>query len=192
MNEFPPHTAPSRPLERSAIWRSRYSAACMSRPVTQNRSIALPDSVNRGSMRWLPHLLSNAILAFRASTMATKAPAGHKIQQSDDDMELGLYRPDTTPFLHQETSTPSSLRSSLDNDYYQSQGCEIHIYDDISSNQSTPSAASNWELDASTWHGGLDSREGLTKQLKVALLRISDEYRAYSYQARDPRRTRWM
>ena len=85
-------------------------------------------------------------------------------------MELGFVRPDTTPLLNEETSGPSSLRSSLDNDYYQSQGCDIHIYDDISSDQSTPSAAPNWEFDASTWHGGLDNREGFTKHLKVALV----------------------
>lgn len=104
--------------------------------------------------------------------MTMKAPAGRKIQRSDGDMELGIFRPDTTPFLNEETSGPSSLRSSLDNDYCQSQGCDIRIYDDISSDQSTPSAAPNWEFDASTWHGGLDDREGFTKHLKVAELRM--------------------
>ena len=83
-------------------------------------------------------------------------------------MELDSFRPDSTPFLSEQTSGPSSLRSSLDNDYYQSQSCDIHIYDDISSDQSTSSAASNRGFDASTWHGGLGNREGLTQHLKVA------------------------
>ncbi|KAF6220521.1 hypothetical protein HO133_002954 [Letharia lupina] len=92
-------------------------------------------------------------------------------------MELGSVRPDSTPFLNEEpASGPSSLRSSLDSDYYQSQGCDIHIYDDILSDQSTSPNAPNRGFDASTWHGGLGDREGLRQHLK----------------ARDPHRTRWI
>ena len=82
-------------------------------------------------------------------------------------MELSYIRPDTTPFLNEEASSPSSLRSSLDNDYYQNQGCDIHIYDDILRDQSTSSAGPYQEFDASTWHGGLGNREGLVQHLKV-------------------------
>lgn len=91
-------------------------------------------------------------------------------------MELGSFRPDSTPFLNEETSGPSSLRSSLDNDYYQSQGCDIHIYDDVLSEQSTSPAGPSRGFDASTWHGGLGNREGLMHHLKT----------------RDPRKTRWI
>ena len=83
-------------------------------------------------------------------------------------MELGSIRPDSTPFLNGEASGPSSLRSSLDNDYYQSQGCDIHIYDDIFSDPSTPTAGPHRDLEASTWHGGLENRAGLMQHLKVA------------------------
>ena len=82
-------------------------------------------------------------------------------------MELDSIRHDSTPFLNGEASGPSSLRSSLDNDFYQSQGCDIHIYDDILSDQGTAPAGSNRGYDASTWHGGLGNREELTRHLKV-------------------------
>lgn len=92
---------------------------------------------------------------------------GRNRQQSNGDMELGSIRPDPAPFLEEEASGPSSLRSSLDNDYYQSQGCDIHIYDDQPSNQATSSAGPIRGFEASTWHGGLGGREGLTQHLKV-------------------------
>lgn len=94
--------------------------------------------------------------------------ADRNSQSSDSDMELGSIRPDSTPFLNEEASGPSSLRSSLDNKYYQSQGCDIHIYDDIFPDQEASSAGSNGVFDASIWHGGLGNREGLIQHLKVA------------------------
>ena len=86
-------------------------------------------------------------------------------------MELSSLRPDSTPFLTEETSASSSLRSSLDNDYYQSQGCDIHIYDDRPSEQTILPTGSNRDIDAATWHGGLGNREGLVQHLRVAYLR---------------------
>lgn len=83
-------------------------------------------------------------------------------------MELGVIRPDSTPLLNEVASGPSSLRSSLDNDYYQSQGFDIHIYDDVLSEQNTSPAGLDRGFDASTWHGGLANREGLMQHLKVA------------------------
>ena len=89
----------------------------------------------------------------------------------DSDMELGSIRADSTPFLEQGASGQSSLRSSLDNDYYQSQGCDIHIYDDTYSDQNTSATGHNRGFEASSWHGGLENREGLTQQLKVPCFR---------------------
>lgn len=106
------------------------------------------------------------------SAATAKGYAGRNRQRSNGDMELGSVRPDSTPFLNEEpASGPSSLRSSLDSDYYQSQGCDIHIYDDILSDQSTSPNAPNRGFDASTWHGGLGDREGLRQHLKVPRLR---------------------
>ena len=102
--------------------------------------------------------------------MAVKEQTSCSTMQSDDDIELRSVRPDSTPFLNEEASGPSSLRSSLDNEYYQSQACDIHIYDDIFSASATSSGGPNQVLDASTWHGGLGSCAGLTQHLKVALL----------------------
>ena len=96
---------------------------------------------------------------------------GRNRRQTDGDMELGSVRCDSTPFLNEEASGCSSLRSSLDNDYYQNQSCDIHIYDDILSDQAMSSPGSNRGLDASTWHGGLGDREALVQHLKVGQLR---------------------
>ena len=83
-------------------------------------------------------------------------------------MELGPVRPDLTPFLNEEASDGSSLRSSLDNEFYQSQGCEFSIYDDKQSEQSRDAAGSNRSFDASTWRAGLGNCNGLAQHLKVA------------------------
>ena len=85
-------------------------------------------------------------------------------------MELTSIRADSTPFPNEEASSPSSLRSSLDNDYYQSQGCDIHIYDDISLGSNTDPASPNRGFVAATWHGGVGNCEGFTQHLKVARL----------------------
>ena len=82
-------------------------------------------------------------------------------------MELTSIRADSTPFLNEETSTLGSLRSSLDNDYYQSQGCDIHIYDDIPLGPDTATTGPNRGNAAATWHGGVGNCEGLTQHLKV-------------------------
>ena len=87
-------------------------------------------------------------------------------------MELTSIRADSTPFLNEDTSDSSSLRSSLDNDYYQSQGCDIHIYDDIRLDPNTTPPGPDREFVAATWHGGVGNCEGLTQHLKVAHLRI--------------------
>lgn len=97
--------------------------------------------------------------------------SGRNRPQSDGDMELGSIHPDSTPFLNEHASGSSSLRSSLDNDYYQSQGCDIHIYDDIASDQATSSPGSRQRFDAATWHGGLENQEGFLQHLKVGQLR---------------------
>ena len=86
-------------------------------------------------------------------------------------MELGVIPPDSTPLLVEDTSGSSSLRSSLDSGFYQRQGCDIHIYDDTPSDQSRSLLDSNQALGASSWHGGLGSREELTQHLKVTQLR---------------------
>lgn len=131
----------------------------------------MQDPDNRDAARWPPHLLLNAILTRWVSAATFKVHAGRNRQQSDSDMELGSVRPDSTPFLNEETSGPSSLRSSLDNDYYRSQACDIHIYDDVILEQSTTPAGSSRESDASAWHGGLGNREELMQHLKVVSLR---------------------
>ena len=105
------------------------------------------------------------------STTTVKVKVGYDRQQNQDEMELSCNRPDSTPFLNEEASGPSSLRSSLDNDYYQNQNCDIHIYDDLPLGQGTSPAGPHQDSDASTWHGGLGNREGLVQHLKVALLR---------------------
>ena len=138
---------------------------------TQNRKSTLQDSDNRGSIPWLSHLLFNAIRARWVSTATVQVDAGCNRQQNHDDMELNSIHADSTPLLNEEASGPSSLRSSLDNDYYQSQGCDINIYDDTISDQITSPAGFNRGFDASTWHGGLGNREELTQHLKVAQLR---------------------
>ena len=90
-------------------------------------------------------------------------------------MELTSIRADSTPLLNEETSTLGSLRSSLDNDYYQSQGCDIHIYDDIPLDPSTATTGPNRGNVAATWHGGVGNCEGLTQHLKVTRVRTESQ-----------------
>ena len=85
-------------------------------------------------------------------------------------MELTSIRADSTPFLDEAASDPSSLRSSLDNDYYQSQGCDIHIYDDITLDPTTAPTSPNPGFVTATWHGGVGNCKGLTQHLKVGHL----------------------
>ena len=87
-------------------------------------------------------------------------------------MELTSIRADSTSFLNQAASDPSSLRSSLDNDYYQSQGYDIHIYDDIPLDPNTVPSGPNRGFVTTTWHGGVANCEGLTQHLKVARIPI--------------------
>ena len=153
----------------------------------------LQDPENIDAARWLPHLVLNAILAGWVSAAQVKVHAGRNRQQSDSDMELDSIHPDSTPFLNAMNSGPSSLRSSLDNEYYRTQGCDIHVYDDVLSEQSTSPAGPSRGFDASTWHGGLENREGLMQHLKVASSRLQNrEHQAHFWQARDARKTRWM
>ena len=86
-------------------------------------------------------------------------------------MELTSIRADSTPFFGEDASYPSSLRSSLDNDYYQSQGCDINIYDDVPLDPNTAPTGPNRGFVAATWHGGVGNCEGLTQHLKVDRLR---------------------
>ena len=86
-------------------------------------------------------------------------------------MELDIIPHDSTPLLNEDASGSSSLRSSLDNGYYQRQGCDIDIYDDISSDQSRSQLDPSQALDVFSWHGGLGNREELTQHLKVVQLR---------------------
>ena len=140
--------------------------------ISQNRRTikALQTSSNRELNPWLPRPLLNAILARRVGAATFRVLAGQERQQSVGDMELISFRPDSTPFLNEEASRSSSLRSSLENDYYQSQGCDIQIYDDILSDTTASRANRSRGFAASTWHGGLENREGFTQHLKVASL----------------------
>ena len=83
-------------------------------------------------------------------------------------MELDVIPPDSTPLLNEDASGSSSLRSSLDSGFYQRQGCEINIYDNIPSDQRRSPLESNQAFDAFSWRGGLGNREELTRHLKVA------------------------
>ena len=87
-------------------------------------------------------------------------------------MELTSIRVDSTSFLDEAASDTSSLRSSLDNDYYQSQGCDIHIYDDKPLDSNTAPTSPDPGFVAATWHGGVGNCEGLTQHLKVGHLSI--------------------
>ena len=107
-----------------------------------------------------------------ASTATIKVRAGCDRKWTDSNMELTSIRADSTPFLSGVASDPSSLRSSLDNDYYQSQGCDIHIYDDIPLDPNTAPTSPTREFIAATWHGGVGNCDGLTQHLKVAHSRI--------------------
>lgn len=125
----------------------------------------------RGSTIWLLHILPNAVSARWASTATVKVRAGCDSKRTNSKMELTSIRADSTPFLNEEASDLSSLRSSLDNDCYQSQGCDIHIYDDIPLDLNTATTGPNRGNVAATWHGGVGNCEGLTRHLKVSRVR---------------------
>ena len=109
------------------------------------------------------------------STVTIKVLAGYDRKRTDNNMELTSIPADSTPFLNEEASNSSSLRSSLDNNYYQSQGCDIHIYDDISLDPNTAPSSPNRGFVAAGWHGGDGNCEGFMQHLKVARLRTRCE-----------------
>ena len=84
-------------------------------------------------------------------------------------MELGsVRRAPSIPFLDEDGSGPSSLRSSLDSGYCQSQGCDVHIYDDGPVSAEESSARFSQRLNTSSWYGGLGEFEDLRECLKVS------------------------
>ena len=169
MTGFLPPTSPPEAIYVLALTLD-YSELCALHLNTRNRITTLQDY--RGSTPWLPQLLINAILAGWMSTATIKVHASCKTKQSDSDMELRSVHPDSTPLLTDVASSPSSLRSSLDKDDYQSQGCDIHIYDDKPLDQGTSPDVYNRGFDASTWYGGVGSREGLRQYLQVPSIRV--------------------
>ena len=108
-------------------------------------------------------------------------------------MELGSIRhAPSIPFLDEGASGPSSLRSSLDSGYCQSQGCDVHIYDDAPAAPSESLAGTNQRLNTSSWYGGLGEFEDLKEHLKVSYLRRALWFAADCLKIRDPHRSRWM
>ena len=106
-------------------------------------------------------------------------------------MELGSLHPSLTPSLHDdETSNCSSLRSSLDNDYYLAQGCEIYTYDDGPPHCETLVEGEGRRT--SLWSGESGDVEGFKRHLKVCACTPDYDNEANCLQARDPNRTRWM
>ncbi len=60
-----------------------------------------------------------------------RSRANALVHLGDNDVELGsLHRTLSPSFNDNGVSNCSSLRSSLDNDDYLAQGCEIYTYDD--------------------------------------------------------------
>ena len=56
--------------------------------------------------------------------------------QPDNDMELGSMRRVTSFHFPQDTdSAYNSIRSSLDESYYEKHHCDVHIHDDVAINR---------------------------------------------------------
>ena len=88
------------------------------------------------------------------------------VHLGNNDVELGSLRRSLTPSSHDDSaSNCSSLRSSLDNDYYLAQGCEIHTYDDGISPCET--LVKGEGLQTSSWSGESGDIGGFKRHLKV-------------------------
>ncbi|MCJ1460016.1 hypothetical protein MMC28_010395, partial [Mycoblastus sanguinarius] len=92
-------------------------------------------------------------------------------------MELGTLRTAASaPFRDEDASDSSSLRSSFDNAYYQSQQCDVHFYDDADVNPKTTPGEPGHGPRSTSWHAKLGTCEELREKLM----------------SRDPHRSRWM
>ena len=88
------------------------------------------------------------------------------VQLGNGDVELGSLRRSLTPSFHDDgTTNCSSLRSSLDDDYYLAQGCEVHTYDDGVSPCETQVKGEG--LQTSSWTGESGDVGGFKRHLKV-------------------------
>lgn len=80
-----------------------------------------------------------------------------------------IRRAPTNASLDDCTSAPSSLRSSLDNRYYQSQDCDVHIYDDAVLASSDATEEQSNGVNTSSWYGGPADVEDFKQHLKVGI-----------------------
>lgn len=89
------------------------------------------------------------------------------VHLGNSDVELGSLRRSLTPSFHDDgTTNCSSLRSSLDDDYYLAQGCEVHTYDDGLSPCETQVKGEG--LRTSSWSGESGDIAGFKRHLKVS------------------------
>ena len=92
--------------------------------------------------------------------------ANTTVRLGNSDVELGSLRRSLTPSFHDDgASDCSSLCSSLDNDYYLAQGCEVHTYDDGLSLCETQVKGEG--LQTSSWFGESGDIAGFKRHLKV-------------------------
>ena len=118
------------------------------------------------SQSWLLHLPISAQFSFCPKQVMQCPRADAIVHLGNCDMELGSLRRSLTPSFHDDgTTNYSSLRSSLDDDYYLAQGCEIRIYDDGLSPCETQVRGEG--LQTSSWSGESGDIGGFKRHLKV-------------------------
>ena len=139
------------------------------------------------------HLSLSATPASYQAVVMPQLRATSTDAYENNAMELGsIRRAPSIPFLDEGASGPSSLRSSLDSGSCQSQGCDVHMYDDAPAAPSESLAGTSQRLNTSSWYGGLGESEDLKEHLKVSNLRRALRFAADYLKIRDPHRSRWM
>lgn len=92
------------------------------------------------------------------------------VVSNTNSLEMGsIGRAPSTSSFEIETSEPSSLRSSLDSRYYQSQSCDVHLYDDAPLGAENSTGEYTGGVKASSWYGGLGDVEDFKQHLKVSI-----------------------
>ena len=72
------------------------------------------------------------------------------------------------PLLDEVASVPSSLRSSLDDNYYHRQACHVDIYEDTHRAEGKHLPNSKEDFLTLSWHSSCDDVEELGLRLRVS------------------------
>ena len=115
---------------------------------------------------WPTHLPISAQFSSSLKGVMQRSRANATVHFGNTDVELGSLRHSLTPSLHDgRVSNCSSLRSSLADDYYLAQDCEIHTHDDGLSSCGTSVRGEG--LYTSSWCGESGDIGGFKEHLKV-------------------------